>query len=202
MNQWLVLIAMGIMGSLLQSCGTARAHHESKAQQTGMVRKGTGFTASAWRPASGIILKNPWKERKLPSAYEVYTIDPAVIKAFFESFKDQPDLLLPFEIPLPESTGLQTFTTKDAGILSAPLREKYPDLYNLSGTTTTNLAHIRLNYDGQYMSGMITYQNKTFLLTSWEATNGSIYYLLYNKNNTNETKTPFENGEKLIQVNE
>ncbi|MNU24459.1 hypothetical protein D3C71_127830 [compost metagenome] len=188
-------MALSVIGVFLQSCSTAQSHQKSMTQHTGTAQKGTGFTASEWKPVSGVHLKDTWHNHKLPSAYEVYQLDPAAVSRFFTAFQ-QAGQVQAFTIPLPESIGPQTFTTKDAGILSAELREKYPNLYNLSGNTTTNLAHIRLNYDGQYMTAMITYQNKTFLLLPWEATNGSVYYLLYNKNNTNETKSPFENGEK------
>lgn len=195
MNKGVVLLVLGMTGVLLQSCSTAQSHQKGMEQHTGTMQQGaTGFTASEWKRVSDADLKETWHSHKLPSAYEVYHIDPKAIERFFTAFR-QAGQVQPFTIPLPESIGTQTFTTKDAGILSAELRKKYPNLYNLSGHTTTNLAHIRLNYDGQYMTAMITYQNKTFLLSPWEATNGSVYYLLYNKNNTNETKSPFENGE-------
>jgi hypothetical protein len=201
MNKWLVLMALSMTGVFLQSCSAAQSHHKSMAQHTGTTQKSTGFTVSEWKRVDGVPLKTTWRSHKLPSAYEVYHIDPTAINRFFTAFQ-QAEQVQAFTIPLPESIGPQTFTTKDAGILSAELRKKYPNLYNLSGNTTTNLAHIRLNYDGQYMTAMITYQNKTFLLSPWEAVNGSVYYLLYNKNNTNETKSPFENGENQKQVNE
>jgi len=196
MSQRVVLTAMSMIGSLLQSCSTAQSHQKMAAQHTGNEQNITGFTASEWKIVSGVSMKNTWRSHKLPAAYEVYHIDAYAIRRFFEGFQ-QAETVQQFTIPLPESIGPQTFTTKDAGILKGELRKKYPNLYNLSGTTTTNLAHIRLNYDGQYMTAMITYQDKTFLLTPWEAHNGSVYYLLYNKNNTNETKNPFENGEQM-----
>lgn len=187
-------MVLNMMGVLLQSCSTAQSPQKIMAQHKGTTQTSSGFAASEWKPVSGISLKDPWRSRKLPSAYELYSLEQAAVSRFFTAFK-QAGQVQSFVIPLPESIGTQTFTTKDAGILSPELRKKYPNLYNLSGNTTTNLAHIRLNYDGQHMTAMITYQNKTFLLSPWEATDGSVYYLLYNKNNTNETKSPFENGE-------
>ena len=196
MNKGVVLTALMMTGVLLHSCSTAQSHQKSTAQHKGTGQNSSSFTAAEWKPISGADLKGTWRNHKLPAAYEIYRLNATAINRFFTASR-QAGQVLAFTIPLPESVGPQTFTTKDAGVLSPELRKTYPNLYNLSGNTTTNLAHIRLNYDGQYMTAMITYQNKTFLLSPWEATDGSVYYLLYNKNNTNETKSPFENGEKL-----
>lgn len=195
MNQRLVLVGAVMCGVLLFLGYTARSQKVTHQQDINGKYAAGVYKASNWKAVPKARLKTTYRGLKLPKAYQVYQLDAVAIRRFFVSFNRKPDQIQQFNIPLPESIGVQSFAVKDAKVLSEPLRKKYPNLYNLSGNTTNMLSHIRLNYDGTYMTAMITIQNKTFLLTPWEAVNGTIYYLLYNKNNTNETKHPFEHGE-------
>ena len=131
--------------------------------------------------------------RKVPFKYQAFLIDKEELSRYFEGFRNSSYSNYFFRVPMPAEVGTLSFPLKKAQTMNEELERKYPNLLSMSGHLSES--DLRLNYDGEKMSGLIQHKGASYLLEPWQI-DGQTVYLLYNRNDAAEKKVPFEHGER------
>lgn len=130
---------------------------------------------------------NPVSAAALPKKYKAYEVNVDSLSAFFRTAKHRSCAVV-----IPVADGCEPFMMRVSDAMSPELRGKYPDLVSLQGNGVNNkAADLRLDWDGRQLQGQLTFNGSTYLIAPVAVQNG-IVYLIYDRNDTNEIKQPFE----------
>lgn len=137
-----------------------------------------------------------WKEVKtvkpvsaasLPKQYKAYEVSADSLNAFFRAARHKSCAMV-----IPMTDGCEPFVMRVSEAMSPELRNKYPDLVSLQGNGVNNkAADLRLDWDGRQLQGQLIFNGSTYLIAPIAGQDG-IVYLIYDRNDTNEIKQPFE----------
>ena len=140
-----------------------------------------------WHPVDNGAVTFP-KGAKLPTDYKIYTLDTAQVSGFFKSSSKSWKTVL----PLPEPTGCQISSLKESSAMSEELKQKFPNTVSLQGQIDGNAqSDVRLDYDGKRLRGMVRVGSEQYVISPVENAQ-VLYYLVFNKQNNNIPKKPYE----------
>lgn len=132
----------------------------------------------AWMPKTDDVFKAMESPVMLPKAHDVYAVDTAQLRAFFNAAKKGE---VQTAIPLANGMGCRVFTLKRSGAMSEELQQKYPDMISLQGQDRdTKAGDARVDYNGKAVQIQIQMDNVTYLMKPISS-GGVFYYVMYRK---------------------
>lgn len=132
-------------------------------------------------------MRIPSKEAK------VYSLDTTETKKFFALFRDSVGMntRVVMSLPMPAPNECKTFDVSVSKVMSAKLRQKYPDIIALEGKGTDGKGDARINYDGHKVKIQVN-MNGSVVLVNAARYHARTYYVVYARPSSPDKKEPFE----------
>ncbi len=127
---------------------------------------------------------------KLPAKFQVFATDPQALKLYLTA-TNSADQTSPIALPLSEGVGCQVFEVGTSGTMSPELAAKFPNLISLKGQAPNQAgADARIDFDGEKMEAQLNWEGQTYIISPWPSSSGTIYYLVYKKEDSGREKIP------------